>query len=109
VSDAAASASSGEQELAMLAKAFNISMSRNPDGSFNVPDPFDNPSGMAAGIMNTVFNGLIGGGGGDNTDPTQQANSGTDALGGLGLNPLMAQAWTGWGASDPDDPTDATV
>ncbi len=94
-----------EREDQMLAQAFGLSMTKNNDGTYNISDPFDNPDMMAAGILNKVFNGIMGGGGSDNSNSGQGDTDPANLA--LGMNPLMAQAWAGWG-SDPTQPTDDT-
>jgi hypothetical protein len=91
-----------EREDQMLANAFGLSMTKNADGTYNLSDPFENPQSMAAGILDTVFKGIMGGGGSDNPDSPPSDNLPP------GMNPLLAQAWGGWG-SDPTQPTDDAV
>jgi hypothetical protein len=69
---------------ALLARAFGINVTRNPDGSYDVADPFANPRAMEANIMNTILGGLLGV---ENRNPSGAP---------LGMNSWMWQAWNGW-------------
>ncbi len=64
----------------MLARALGVDVSRNGDGSYNVAMPDANAA--TGSILNTVMKGLLGGGKGGAAP--------------FGMNPLLAQAWTGW-------------
>jgi hypothetical protein len=81
--------SASEAGYGLLTKALGINVSRNADGSYDVKDPFADPKAATAGILQTVFNGLLGG---------DSSSSGAP----LGMNPLLAQAWKGWGDTTPD-------
>jgi|AGTN01.2.fsa_nt_gi hypothetical protein len=78
--------SAHELQLGMLAKAFNINITKNRDGSYDVKSPLDNPQQAASGILNKVFSGLMGHGDGGSAP--------------VGMNPWHARAWKGW-AEDP--------
>jgi hypothetical protein len=82
----------------MLARAFGASFTQNPDGSFNLTSPFDRQSEeeAAASILKTVFNGLLGGG------SAGDSRSGDDESLPFGMNPILAQAWRGWGDEQSD-------
>ena len=83
----------------MLANAFGASFSQNPDGSFNLNSPFDQSADQAAaGILKTVFNGLLGGGSASDS----RGSGSDDAATPFGMNPLMAQAWRGWDDEQTD-------
>jgi hypothetical protein len=82
----------------MLANAFGASFTQNPDGSFNLNSPFDQSAdAAAAGILKTVFNGMLGGG-----SASDSRSGADDAPAPFGMNPLLAQAWRGWGDEQPD-------
>jgi hypothetical protein len=76
----------------MLAKAFGINVDRNADGSYDV----NMPQANVGNVLNTIMNGMLGTGGGD---------QGGDNPAPMGMNPLMAQAWKGWGDQPAEDPT----
>ena len=79
----------------MLAQLFGIKMSPNGDLS----SPADQPSQVAAGrVIGAIMNGLFGG-----DQAGSDSSSGQPQLASLGMNPLMQQAWQGWGATPPDD------
>jgi hypothetical protein len=80
----------GEAEAAATAAMLGLNVTRNPDRAYNVPDPLGNPEEAAAGIIKTVFNGLMGG--------DQQGAAP------LGMNPLMWKAWTGSPSAPEPEP-----
>jgi len=78
--------SSRELHLGLLAKAIGVDVTRNRDGSYDVKTPFDSPQQAASGILNRVFNGLVGGS--------------HDGSAPAGMNWWHARAWQGF----PEDP-----
>jgi hypothetical protein len=76
-----------------MAQAFGIGLNRNADGSYDVQDPVDNPTAAATNILETVFNGLMGG---------NQSPDADEAPPPIGMNRLEQQAWTS--TPEPDVP-----
>ena len=105
--------SSGEAASDVFARAMGIDVNRNPDGSYDVQNPFDDPNQAAAQIMSTMFNGLMNWGSNtqsdqndqNQNDQTQINQNESDQMRPIGMNPLMWQAWTMDPATDsqPDD------
>jgi hypothetical protein len=82
-----------EAALAFMAKAYGIDVSRNPDGSYDVKDPFANPAN-ATDILNTFLHELTGVG--NSNVANNKNNPGSQGPIPLGMNSWMSQAWTGW-------------
>jgi hypothetical protein len=94
-----------EAPAGFLASTMGLDVTRNPDNSYNVQNPFDNPQDATTSILNTVFKGMMGG---DNNTPSSDENGDRDPNASesgtpFGMNSLEAQSWKGFADEEPDE------
>jgi hypothetical protein len=94
-----------EGAASFLASTMGIDVARNPDGSYNVQNPFDNPQEATANILGTVFKGLMGGDSNTQNSDSNEQQDGAGSPGGspFGMNSLEAQSWNGFADEQPDE------
>jgi hypothetical protein len=84
-----------EAALAFMAKAYGIDASRNPDGSYDVKDPFSNPANTAD-VLNNFLQQMTGVGNNNIPNGDKNGSQGNQEPMPLGMNSLMRQALQGW-------------
>jgi hypothetical protein len=90
---------SQEAPLGLLAKEMGVNVTRNPDNSYDVQNPFDNPQAATSGILGTVLSGLVG----DAAGSSSPDGSSDQSTAPLGMNSILSQSWKGWDDAPSDD------
>jgi hypothetical protein len=77
--------------LIMFSDAFKLPITPGSDSLVKVVSPADHANASTLGVLSKVFRGMVNGGDSNSADTTPAPP---------GMNPWMAQAWSGW----PDTP-----